>query len=420
MKGSPHVRGIHSIAAVSVGHALEWYDFVVYGYFAVAIGHHFFPAANVMASLLSTFATFGIGFVSRPLGAIVIGMIADRNGRKSALILTIFIQAVGTAATGLLPSYEAVGLLAPVALVVARLTQGFAIGGEWGTSIVYMVESAPDHRRGFYGSLQQATIIGGLLLGSGAASLLASVLDPAALQDWGWRVPFLVGGLLAPVGVYMRRNTQETEYYLRESRRRPTTGGRVPVVTALQAVGISIAWSVMTYVLLVYMPTFMTQYAGIGRAGALWSNTVALFVLMVAIPFCGLLSDRIGRKPLLIASCIALIAGSLPLFDRVLAGSSFGFVLLTQVLLAFVIALYLGAAPAVIAELFGTARRSTYISTTNALATAIFGGFAPFIATWLIRETGAPIAPIYYVIFAATATLLVVLTIPETARDELR
>jgi MHS family proline/betaine transporter-like MFS transporter len=347
-------------------------------------------------------------------------MIGDRKGRKSALILTIFVQAVGTAATGLLPSYQAVGLIAPVGLVIARLIQGFAIGGEWGTSIVYMVESAPERRRGFYGSLQQATIIGGLLIGSGAASLLTSVLDPEALEDWGWRVPFLVGGVLAPVGVYMRRHTEETASFLRQNQRGQTAAQRVPMVTALQAVGISIAWSVMTYVFLVYMPTFMTQYAGVGDAAALWSNTVGLFLLMVAIPCCGLLSDRVGRKPLLITSCIAIIIAALPLFTRVLVERSIGFVLLTQLLLALLIALYLGVAPATIAELFGTGRRSTYLSTTNALATAIFGGFAPFIATWLIQETGISIAPIYYVIVAVTASAFVILTIKETAYDELR
>lgn len=411
---------LRTTVAIAIGNVFEWYDFVVYGYFATSIAAQFFPAGNELAALLATFAAFGIGFIFRPFGAVVIGAIADRKGRKAALIFTLILMASGTLLIGLLPSHQSIGIAAPILLVVARLAQGFSIGGEWGTSVVYLVEAAPPNRRGLTGSFQQVTVVAGLLLGSGSAALLVSLLEPSALQTWGWRLAFLIGGLLAPIGFYLRRSLLDTPAYRQHGRDGDVGGKRVPLAGMFQAFGLSLGWSVMAYIFLVYMPTFSEKYVGLDHPSALWANTLGLLLLMIALPFCGLLSDRIGRRPLLLASCIGMIALPVPLVALVLAKPSFALVLATQLIVGLIIALYAGPAPAAIAEIFGTARRTILVSSANGFAVAIFGGFAPFIATWLIGATGSPIAPFYYVIGAVAVSAVVILTLRETAYAELR
>src|SRR5215469_2724623 len=206
-----------AVAAAIIGNVLEWYDFAVYAFVAIHISRKFFPAGDEVSALLSTFLAYGLGFVARPLGAIVIGRIGDTRGRKAALLLTILLMAVGTVLIGLLPTFEAIGYLAPVLLVVARLLQGFSAGGEWGSSTAFIVEWAPPAERGYYGSFQQTSVVAGLLLGSGVAALLNTVMTPDAMTNWGWRVPFLLGAIIGPVGLYMRRRIDETPAYARMS-----------------------------------------------------------------------------------------------------------------------------------------------------------------------------------------------------------
>jgi MFS transporter, MHS family, proline/betaine transporter len=420
MKIRPRASALRAITLVVIGNVLEWYDFIVYSYFAVAIAAQFFPATDETASLLAAFAAFGVGFAFRPLGAFVIGVIGDRRGRKTALVLTIMLMAAGTLLIGVLPPYETIGIAAPILLVIARLIQGFSVGGEWGTSIVYIVESAPAGKRGLYSSFQQVTIVAGLLLGSGIAASLATLLDSATMHSWGWRVPFLIGGTIALVGLYIRRNIDETPAYLRNVEVNRAIDTRIPLLETAQAFGLSLVWAVTAYIFLVYMPTFTRNYAGLSAAAALWANTLGLFLLMIATPVCGLLSDRIGRKPLLLASCVALAVVPLPLFIGVLANPSFGLIVIAQLLVALMIALYIGPAPAAIAELFRTTTRTTSLSTANGIAVAIFGGFAPFIATWLISTAGSAIAPMFYVIASAAISALAILSLRESAHYELR
>jgi MFS transporter, MHS family, proline/betaine transporter len=410
-----------AIAAAIVGNVFEWYDFVVYSYFATTIARTLFPPGDEPAALLETFAAFGIGFVARPIGAIVIGWFGDKKGRKAALILTIAVMAAGTVLVGLIPSYTAIGALAPFILVLARLAQGFSVGGEWGNSTAFMVEWAPQDRRGFYSSFQQSSLVAGLLLGSGVAATLNTVLAADTMQRWGWRIPFLIGGLVALVGVYMRRNVEEPPIYRRlDSAADAAVAPRLPIVETAQAFGFMIVWAVQFYIFLAYMPTFTQKYAGLSGAAALWSNTAGLLLLMIAIPPFGLLSDRIGRKPLLIASCVAFMVLPYPLFSAMLNGASFSGILAIQLLVALAIALYSGAGAAAISEIFPTRVRTTFLSAANGTAVAIFGGFAPFIATWLIEKTGSPISPTYYVIAAAIVSAAVIFRLPETAHAKLR
>ena len=204
-----------AVAAAVIGNVLEWYDFAVYAFVAIHISRKFFPAGDEVSALLATFLAYGLGFLARPLGGIVIGRIGDTRGRKAALLLTILLMAIGTVLIGVLPSFATIGYLAPLLLVVARLLQGFSAGGEWGSSTAFIVEWAPPAERGYYGSFQQTSVVAGLLLGSGVAALLNTVMTPAEMGSWGWRIPFLLGGLIGPVGMYMRRTIDETPAYQR-------------------------------------------------------------------------------------------------------------------------------------------------------------------------------------------------------------
>src|ERR1041384_1184915 len=202
-----------AVSAAVIGNVLEWYDFSVYAFVAVIIARKFFPSDNEVSALLATFLAFGLGFVARPLGGIVLGRLGDTHGRKTALLITIALMAIGTVMVGVLPTYAAIGVAAPLLLVVARLMQGFSAGGEWGSSTAYIVEWAPANQRGFYGSFQQTSVVAGLLLGSGIAALFTTILTADQMDAWGWRVPFLLGGILGPVGLWMRRTIDETPAY---------------------------------------------------------------------------------------------------------------------------------------------------------------------------------------------------------------
>jgi len=424
-----------AVAAAVVGNVLEWYDFAVYAYMATVIAAKFFPASDEVTSLLSTFAAFGIGFVARPLGGILIGRLGDVRGRKTALLFTMALMAAGTVAIGLVPTYQTIGVAAPIFVVAARLVQGFSAGGEWGGSTAFIVEWAPPGRRGLYGSLQQCSVAGGLLLGSGVAALMNALLPATAVDSWGWRIPFLLGGLLGPVGLYMRKHIDETPAFRRS---RPEAGALpskivpgsmpssvqerpvAPICLAARAFGFTVLWTVSYYIVLTYMPTFLQKQAGVARSQALWATASGLLIMVVATPLMGLLSDRVGRKPLLLAACIASLVLPYPLFRLMLSGPPLATIFLIQLALAFVIAVFSGPGPAAIAELFPTRVRSTWMSTGYSLAVTIFGGFAPFIATLLIARTGDPVAPSYYLIAAAAVTLIVILRLKETAGAPLR
>jgi MHS family proline/betaine transporter-like MFS transporter len=420
----PAMKGRQAVGAAVIGNILEWYDFAIYGYLATIIAKAFFPSTDEVGALLSTFAAFGVGFVARPIGGIVIGRIGDTRGRKAALVLTIFMMAIGTVGIGLIPDHATIGVLAPVLLVACRLLQGFSAGGEWGGSTAFIVEWAPPGRRGFFGSFQQASVALGLLLGSGVAALFSTVLTADQMAGWGWRIPFLIGAILVPVGIYMRRNIDETPAYRAAQEKTakkaaPAAPADSPLVLAGRAFGFTIIWTVAYYVMLSYMPTFTQKYGGLSQTAALWSNTIGLLVLVVAVPVMGHLSDRIGRKPLLLACCAAFIVLSYPLFSVMASGAGFLTVAAIQIVFGLVIALFSGAGPAAIAEIFPTSSRSTWMSTGYSLATAIFGGFAPFVATWLISATGSPVAPTWYLIAAAIISAIVIARLRETARDQL-
>ncbi|HZP98230.1 MAG TPA: MFS transporter [Reyranella sp.] len=421
MGASIPLQSRRAVTAAVIGNVLEWYDFAVYGFVAVYIGRNFFPGSDETTELLKAFLTFGLGFLARPVGGIIIGRLGDTHGRKTALLVTIFLMALGTILIGIMPTYASIGVAAPALLLIARLMQGFSTGGEWGGSTAFIVEWAPKGKRGLFGSFQQMSVVAGLLLGSAVAALMNTLFTTEQMADWGWRVPFLLGALLGPVGIYMRRTIDETPAYSQviSISTAPETGPG-GFALAARAFGFTIVWTVCFYVLLTYMPSWTGKYMKLSASAALWSNTIGLIALIIGIPIMGHLSDRYGRRPLLLTCCAAFIILPWPLFHY-LSGGNVPYValVLIQIVIALVISLYSGAGPAAISEIFPTRRRSTWMTTGYALAVAIFGGSAPYLSIWMIEKFGTPIAPVWYLIASAVVSILVILSLKETAFDDL-
>jgi MFS transporter, MHS family, proline/betaine transporter len=403
-----------AVTAAVVGNVLEWFDFGTYAFLATVIAKAMFPAGDEFAAMLGTFGAFGLGFAARPLGAIIFGWLGDKKGRKWTLTFVMPLMAVATLLMALIPSYASIGLAAPVLLVAARMLQGLSVGGELGNAVAYLVEWAPQNRRGFYGSFQQCSTLGGMLLGSGAAALMTTLLSPQAMLDWGWRVPFIVGALvIGPIGWIIRRRSEETPVYEQASDQAPAS--RAPAVLGLQACGLVIVWTVSLYVLLNYLPSFTTKYVGMGASAALWLNTLGLIVMTVSIPFWGAFSDRYGRKPIYAFGCVAFLVLPYPIFHLMLEYKSAWIVGAAQVIGGALIGIFSGVGPAVLSELFPTKIRTTWMSIGYGIANAVFGGFAPMIAIALIKATGSPLSPAYFVMLAALLSTITVATIKETA-----
>ncbi len=406
--------------AAMIGNVLEYYDFIVYAFLAQTIARKFFHGDEV-AGLLASFATFGVGFLARPLGGALIGRLGDIKGRRVALQVTIFGMALGTVGIGLLPTYETIGLAAPILLVVLRLIQGLAAGGEWGSATALIVESAPAGKRGLYGGFGQASIASSNLLSSVVVAAVVGIFSAQQMDDWAWRLPFLIGGLLLPVGIYMRRNLVETAAFTESQNTSAPPLPRSEAVRMMgRAFGFTIIWTVSYYIMLSYMPTFLTQHVGLTQAQALTSNSVALVVLVVATPCFGWFSDRVGRRPLLLACCIGFAVLAYPLFTVLLSKPGLPVIMAIQIVFNLFIAAFSGAGPAALCEIFPSRSRTTLLSIGYSLATAIFGGFAPFIATALIQATGSPISPTYYLIFAGVVSGWVIYALRETAHEQLK
>lgn len=409
---SPATRR-RAIVACLLGNLFELFDFGVYGYFAVQIGKAIFPSVDPVVSVLASFATYGVGFMMRPVGAMVLGSYGDRHGRKAALALTITLMALATGLTGLVPSYAQIGLWAPVLLVICRLLQGFSTGGEWGGATTFLVEHAPPGRRGFYGSLQQVSTGAAQILSIGSALVLNSVLATPDLEAWGWRLPFLVGFILAPIGYYLRSRVEESPEYVANKRRGgpPVAPLRSAFTTHRNAVllcfGMTMIWTVSSYVFITFMPTFAAQTLGIAPIVALSAVICGSVANVLVVPLSGLALDRWGgRGPLLIsAGGFALL--SIPLFTLLTANPSFPTLVLVAIVSGVLYGIYNGSAPTVLSLLFPTSVRYTALSVGYNGAVMIFGGFAPFISTFLVRETGAPIAPSFYVTACAVVSLAV-------------
>ena len=407
-----------TILAATIGNGLEWFDFTVYSFFAVIISRLFVPPGDDITSFVLTVATFGVGFVMRPVGAVVLGVYADRVGRKAALTLTILLMALGTAIIGFAPTYASIGPWAPALIVLARLIQGFSAGGEVGGATAFLIEHAPDSERGAYASWQQASQGISFMLGAAMGALVINGLEPAQVDAWGWRIPFLFGLLIAPVGMYIRSQLEEPpEFEARQAERAAAKVKFSPLSQVLRehprevvaGLGVTVLWTVCTYVLVFYMPSYAKQQLGLPLGATFESTAICGAIILVLCPLMGMLSDRVGRKRML--GTVALLIGVLayPLFHWLNVSPTTSTLLQVQIVLGILLAAFTGPAPAVLAEQFPTDVRSTGLSLAYNFAVTIFGGFSPLIVTWLIQSSGDKHAPAYYAIAAAAVSFLALL-----------
>ena len=380
----------------------------------------FFPEIAPQAALLATFAVFAISFVIRPIGGIVWGSIGDRIGRKTALSWSILIMSGATTVIALLPSYHQIGMLAPVLLLLVRMVQGFSASGEYAGATSFLAEYAPPAKRGFYTSMVPASTAAGLLAGSLMSALLFSQLETAQLHGWGWRLPFLLAFPLGLVGLYIRLKLEDTPKFRELEARHhveatPTrelfTTYRKPIVrafavTCLNAVGF--------YLILSYMPTYLITEMGMEESASFLANSIALFAYIFLIFLMGLLSDRFGRKTALIAASVLFIVLTVPLFGM-LEGASFAMIVLIQVIFGALLTVNDGTLPCFLTEIFPTRVRYSGFAFSFNTANALFGGTAPFVATWLISATGSKTAPAWYLVAAAVVALVAMLAARETA-----
>ncbi|HEY0293942.1 MAG TPA: MFS transporter [Bordetella sp.] len=423
-KSAPSPAMLRKVLISSVlGNAFEWFDFAIYGMFAVVIAKLFFPTGDATASLMLTLATFGMGFVVRPIGGVLLGLYGDRVGRKKALTLTIVLMAIGTGLIGILPTYAAIGVAAPVLIVLARMLQGLSAGGEFSSATTMLIEFAPRHRRGLYGSLQMCSQALAFSLGAAVAYLITSSLTPEHLMSWGWRLPFLVGILVGPVGWLIRSRVDESpEFasYLDQAEHNKKARPRAPLAEVFRdypramfaSIGVCVTGTVSAYVFVFFVPLFSRQQFGISLADANLATFAGTLTILIFCPLAGWLSDKVGRKAVLVPAIVGYAIVGLFCFRYLVASPSFQSLLLLQVCVSFFMSFFWGPTPVVMTEIFPVDIRATGSAFTYNLSVLLFGGLAPFINTWLVQATGSKFAPLYYVLFSALLGVVGALLLP--------
>ncbi|QJI32423.1 MFS transporter [Pseudomonas sp. ADAK18] len=409
------------IIAASVGNALEFYDLLIYGYFAVVIGKQFFPSDNETTSLLLAVGSFGISFLMRPLGAIVLGSYTDRAGRKASLTMSIMIMLLGTAMITFAPTYEQIGLAAPLLIIVARMLQGFSTGGEFGAATAFMVEHADAKRRGFFASWQLSTQGLATVLAAGVSAILSYALSDVQLNDWGWRVAFGFGLLIGPVGFYIRTQIDETPDFKKTV---ANTAVKTPLrdvlikghVSLLLAIGVVAGATAFNYVHKLYMPIYALKQLNIAATSSYLGALMTGVTLMIMAPVFGGLSDRHGRFRVLTIALLITGLSSYPMFLLLNTFPSFSTLLIVQAIVGVLIAACLGPIPAMLADIFPTSIRGTGLALSYNFSVTLFGGFAPLIVTWMIDATGSKLAPSFYVMATVLISVLAIVCLGRRMR----
>lgn len=395
--------------------AIEGYDLSIYALFAVAIAHNFFPVGHGSSALLLTVATLGVGYVMRPLGGIVLGLYADRVGRKVAIALTVLMMSISTGIIAFIPSHAMIGLAAPLLVVAARLVQGFSSGGATAGSIAYLVESAPPERRGFYASWQQASQICAFLLSATIGMVIARMFSPQELNGWAWRIPFLLALLFGPIGLYIKRSMPDPDRFkqARQDAAPVTLGSAVRgnIRSIATGFGVTCLWNITAFILLFYMPTYVQANFGLPLRDAFTASVVSGALLFLLCPLMGALSDRVGRRPVMLTSALLLGLAIYPMLAWFGRHPTLVRLIEVQCVLAVLIAGYTAPVSAFLAELFPIHSRSTGLSIAYNLSTMIMGAFGPLIVTWLIIVTGDILAPAYYVAAGAAISAAALLSV---------
>ncbi|MFB6632138.1 glycine betaine/L-proline transporter ProP [Streptomyces sp. NPDC056362] len=419
-----------AVRAASLGNAMEWFDFGIYAYLAVTLGHVFFPSGNDTVQLLSSFATFAVAFLVRPVGGMVFGPMGDRLGRKKVLALTMILMAAGTFAIGLIPSYASIGFWAPALLVFFRMVQGFSTGGEYGGASTFIAEYAPDRRRGYFGSFLEVGTLAGYVAAAGLVTALTTWLGHDTMEAWGWRVPFLVAGPLGLIGLYLRLRLDETPAFQKlESESAPSAqapaeasaaGGLARIFrqqwpALILCVALVCAYNITDYMVLSYMPTYLSDELGYSETHGLLILLGVMVVLMLVVTRVGRLSDRFGRKPVLMTGMLGFLLLSLPAFLLIGQG---GVPAITagMLMLGLSLVCMLGTMSAALPALFPTEVRYGSLAVAYNVSTSLFGGTTPLVITALIGATGSNLMPAYYAMAAALVGVIAVACMKETAR----
>ena len=397
-----------AVKAAALGNAMEWFDFGVYSYIAVTLGKVFFPSGNPTAQLLSTFGAFAAAFLVRPLGGMVFGPLGDRIGRQKVLAVTMIMMAVGTFAIGLIPSYATIGVGAPILLLAARLVQGFSTGGEYAGASTFIAEYAPDKRRGFLGSWLEFGTLVGYVGGAGLVTLMTALLSSSELTSWGWRIPFLIAGPMGIIGLYLRMRLEETPAFAAEAERAESQRPKVPLremVTGqwramLLCMGLVLVFNVTDYMLLSYMPSYLTSELKYDETHGLLVVLAVMVLMMIVQPFAGLLTDRVGRRPVIAAGCAGFLLLSIPALLLIRQGSLVA-VGLGMGALGLLLVCFTAAMPSALPSLFPTRVRYGSLSIGFNVSVSLFGGTTPLVVTALIGATGNTMMPAYYMMAAS-------------------
>jgi MHS family proline/betaine transporter-like MFS transporter len=402
-----------AIVAGIAGNVMEWYDFSVYGYFAAIIGRNFFPTGDRTTSLIAAFGVFAAGFFMRPLGSILFGYIGDKKGRKLALTISVGLMAVPTFLIGVLPTYQQIGLWGSLSLVLLRLLQGLSVGGEFTTSAIFLVEGSAARRRGFLGSFAPLGASAGTLLGSAVGAAVTTLLGQSAIESWGWRVPFLIGILVGVVGLYIRSGLAEDRLAQPKTKSPIREAFQTEWRTILRLIGLNAAFAVSFYMGFVYITTYIRQVDHIAQSTALDINTVAMLVSLILIPLIGVLSDRIGRKPILLAATGGLFVLAWPLF-WMLHHPEIALVLPAQIGFAVLVACFGGTVPAAMVELVPDRVRCTVLSVGYNAGMAVLGGMTPVVAVYTIQRSQYDLSPAFLLMAAAGLSLVTTVGLRET------
>lgn len=403
-----------------IGNTLEWFEFFLYGYFAPILAPLFFPSENYLLSLLQVFGVFAAGFLMRPFGGILFGYVGDRIGRQKTLTLSILLMAIPTTCMGLLPTYQHIGMLAGILLLLCRLLQGVATGGEKQGAAVYVTEHAQSNQRGWFGSWTKCGIFLGILLASSVALILGHVLSPVSLTQWGWRLPFLAGIPLGILGYYLRSSLPETPPFQHLVSQQNILNNPLKHVliihwrVTLIAIMLPISFETNFYLIFIFIPTQLKKITQLSFEQTLLANSISLLILTALTPLVGKLSDYWGRKSLLMFGAIGGVVFAYPLFVLLNQAHSVNNILLIQMGLMFFMVPFTAVTPALFSELFPTQIRYTASSLASNLAATLFGGTAPLVATYLISRTGNLNAPAWYMIITGVITLLAIFMIRES------